>query len=337
MAEQELRKMRPMYVAQFLARKADDKTSVTTTEILDYLYETYQISADRKTIYRDIKMLRDQFGMDIQKEQYGQGYCLMSRQFELDDLKILAECVYAARFISEKRTEDLIDLLCELCSEQQEEILKRDLYSTERIKTTQDSTLRTISKIRQSIKINSSSRRCGCKISFKYLTHTIDNIHLSVEKHDGKVYTVSPYKLFLNDGEYYLLAYEDDSQEMRTYRIDRMSEVSVLDERISWKVRFLEDDTKNYLQQSFSMFGGELTKVSMCFDNSLLDTVLDKFGTGAVYEKVDDNHFTVTTKVNVSGQFFGWLCGFGTKAKLIGPEDTVEEFRAYMDEIRKLY
>ena len=134
MAGTEHKKSRPLYVANYLKQKSDADHWVTQKEILDYLYQEYEIMPDRKTIKRDIAMLRDEMGMDIEEESY-KGYRLLSREFELDDLKILAECVYAAKFISEERSKDLIDVLCDFCSENQAKRLKREIYLCDRIKT----------------------------------------------------------------------------------------------------------------------------------------------------------------------------------------------------------
>lgn len=328
MEEKELRKMRPLYVAKFIEQRADERHTVTANQIMDYLYSKYEISADRKTIYRDIAMLRDQFGMDIQTAEDTKGYYLMSRQFELDDLRILADCVYSARFISEERTEDLIDLLCELCSDHQGKLLRRDHRSVVRVKTDNNGTLRTINKIREAV--ISLDRK---KISFKYLSHVIENTHVTVEKDGGKAYMVSPIKMIVEGGQCYLMAWSDENLEVVPYRIDRMTDVQILDEKA--ENRYFRD--REYLEQSFNMQGGELTQVELRFENSLLDAVIDKFGTIVVYEKVDDEHFMVKTKVYVSDQFFGWLCGFGRKAKLMEPEETVERFRVYLNEIKEIY
>ena len=118
MSIQEMKKSRPLYIANYIREKSDEDHWVTQKQILDYLYEEFGIMPDRKTIKRDIAMLRDEMGMDIEEQPY-YGYRLLSREFELDDLKILIECVYAAKFISEDRTNDLIDVLCDFCSENQ--------------------------------------------------------------------------------------------------------------------------------------------------------------------------------------------------------------------------
>lgn len=334
MATSEYKKSRPLYIANYIRAKSDADHWVTQKEIMDYLYEEYEIMPDRKTIKRDIAMLRDEMGMDIEEESY-KGYRLLSREFELDDLKILAECVYAAKFISEERSKDLIDVLCDFCSENQAKRLKREVYLCDRIKTSENKTLRTINTIREAMEPQRwpSEFRRGRKITFRYMTHSIADVHKVINKHDGKLYTVSPYQLLINDGNYYLIGMADDVEELRTYRIDRIRDVSILDEhrdmRKEWSTR---RDMKTYIRQTFSMFGGEQMRVTIRFENSLLDTVIDKFGVGfgAEYQQDGEDHFYVTMEVEVSDQFFAWLCGFGVQAKIVVPENLVSKYRDYL-------
>lgn len=341
MAIQELSKSRPLYIANYLRAKSDADHWVSQKEILDYLYEEFGIMPDRKTIKRDIAMLRDEMGMDIEEQPY-YGYRLLSREFELDDLKILVECVHAAKFISEKRTEDLIDILCEFCSEPQAKKLKREVYMCERVKTTQNNTLYIINTIREAMEMQRwpDKFRRGRKITFRYMTHSIADVHKIIDKHNGKLYTVSPYQLLISDGNYYLIGMADDVEELRTYRIDRMRDVSILEEhrnlRKEWSTR---RDMKTYIRQTFAMFGGEQMKVTIRFENNLLDAVIDKFGVGfgAEYLPDGEGYFTVTTDVAVSDQFFAWVCGFGAKAKIVSPEQVTKAFRKHLEDIQKQY
>ena len=341
MATPEHKKSRPLYVANYLKKKSDNIQWVTQKDILDYLYEEYGIMPDRKTIKRDIAMLRDEMGMDIEEESY-KGYRLRSREFELDDLKILAECVYAAKFISEERSNDLIDVLCEFCSEKQAQKFKREVVLVDRVKTLESKTLYTINAIREAMEPQRwpSEFLRGRKISFHYTTHSITDVHKLIDKHDGKQYKVSPYKLAINDGNYYMIGMEDEAQDLRTYRIDRMRDVRVLDEKQNKKLEWTaRKDMKAYMRQTFSMFAGEKIAVEILFDNSLLDMVIDKFGVGFGAEYIPDgeNHFVVTTNVSVSDQFYAWVCGFGTKAKIVAPEKVAQNFKKYLSDIANQY
>ena len=144
----------------------------------------------------------------------------------------------------------------------------------------------------------------------------------------------------INDGNYYLLGYADDIEAVRTYRIDRMRDVSLLDEhRDLYRDLSTHKNMKAYIRQTFSMFGGEQEKVTIRFENSLLDTVIDKFGVGfgAEYVPDEEDHFAVTTNVAVSDQFYAWICGFGTKAKIVAPGKVVKAFGKYLADIQQQY
>lgn len=183
------------------------------------------------------------------------------------------------------------------------------------MKTTQRGILNIISIIRAAMAERQDGKpHTPQKISFKYLKYDINNIPAQIEKHGGQVYKVSPFQLLLNEGNYYLLAFDDKSQEMRTYRIDRMKEVQVIEETREGEASFAALEMRTYVQRVFSMFDGERQRVSIQFDNALLDTAVERFGTGkdTFYISTSEHHFTVSTDVNISNQFFGWVCGFGT-------------------------
>lgn len=167
---------------------------------------------------------------------------------------------------------------------------------------------------------------------------SIREMSKQVERRHGARYTLSPFQLLINDGNYYLLAFDDYSQEMRTYRVDRMKDIRFTGEPRDGEEVFKQIDLKTYTKRVFSMYGGEQRLVEIRFINPLLDAVVDRFGTKDVqYAKVDDTHFSVTAKVEISDQFFGWILGFGKKAKLLYPADVIDQFRGYTDKIREMY
>lgn len=151
-------------------------------------------------------------------------------------------------------------------------------------------------------------------------------------------YTVSPFQLLINDGNYYLLAFDDYSKDLRAYRVDRMKDISFTSQPREGEEAFKKVDLKTYTKRVFSMFGGKQKLVTIRFINPLLDAVVDRFGTTDFqYAKVDDTHFSVSGYVEISDQFFGWLLGFGNKTKLLYPDDTIQELSDYLDKIRNLY
>lgn len=339
MPKSEKQKLKTLYVAKFFLENSDENHPVSAGDIIDYLETDCGITADRRSIYRDIAALRDDFGMDIEGGQGGR-YRLVSRDFHIDDLKILAECVRAAKFISDAKSNEIIESLESLCSIYEADQLKSEVFLVDRVKTTQKGTLNILSTINTAMarKLEGKPHEPQ-KISFKYLHYRIDDLHSSVDARKGTTRTVSPYHLILNDGYYYLLAFDDKHKEIRPFRVDRMKEVKLLDEPREGADAFAEIDMSQYARRVFGMFGGEKHRVTLRFTNDLLDAVIDRFGkTGDVmYQVVDSKHFSVIVEVETSPQFYGWLCGFGNKAKITQPLVVKKEFQEHVEKICRIY
>ena len=355
-------KVKPYVVLQYLLKNSDENNVVTAYDIIAFL-EKCGISAERRSIYRDIEeinkvslmletkdctiyeaeeMLLDDEDNELKLVVYDKakkGFYVRQRHFDLNDIRLLAESIYSAKFLTEGQAKRLVDVVCEFVSEKQAEKITHNAFLTDRVKTNNKSVLNNISIINEAMsKEIDGEKHTPEKISFKYLKYSIDDIGKQVERGHGAKYIVSPFQLLINDGNYYLLAYDDYSKDMRTYRVDRMKNVSFTGEPREGETAFKEIDLKTYTQRVFSMYGGEQKRVTLRFINPLLDTVVDRFGTaGVLYNKVDDRHFTVSAKVEISDQFFGWLLGFGKKVKVIAPDDITEQFKAYLDKIREMY
>lgn len=363
--KQNNQKLKPYLVLQYLLKNTDEDHLVSAYDIIDHL-EQCGITAERRSIYRDIDDINkimwlvenrendeelDIFDAEeaisaddsdeekiVVYDKKRKGFYVRQRHYDMNDVRLLAECVYSAKFLSEGQAKRLANVVCDLVSGYQAEKIRHDAFLTDRVKTPNKSVLNNIAIINDAM----SNRLDGEihepeKISFQYLKYSIKNVGQQVERHKGLKYTVSPYKLLINDSNYYLLAFDDYSQAMRTYRVDRMKNVSFTGVPRDGECVFREIDLKSYTKRAFSMFGGEEIMVRLAFDDSLLDAVVEKFGTDAIYVKTDDKHFEIHAKVAISEQFFGWILGFGEKVKLIAPDDALERFKAYIDNIRNMY
>lgn len=177
------------------------------------------------------------------------------------------------------------------------------------------------------------------KISFKYLKYTLNDRSTQVARGGGKDYIRSPYKLIINDGNYYLLAYDSEKGSMMTYRLDRMQGVEIVNQPRDGATSYDKIDMRTYTQRVFSMFGGEDKFVSIRFTNDLLDTAVERFGNGeeVFYRPDDKGHFVVSAHVEISKQFYAWVCGFYNKAKIINPPEVVEGMKNFLNEISNRY
>ena len=357
--KKDYQKLKPYLVMRYLLQKSDETHAVRVSEIIQYL-KGIGIYAERRSIYSDIEQInitmlmaeKDLFIEEAYEElkEYGdesryivynpnkKGYYVRERRFELDEIRLAAESIYASKFLTQRETDSLIDLICGFVSEHQARQIKHDVLLTDRVKTNNEYTFRNVSTINTAMSRRiDGEKHIPEKISFKYLKYTISDIKQQAERRQGARYFVSPYAL-LNDGNYYLLAFGDKEQEMRTYRVDRMRDIRLTSQPREGAEAFRAIDLTSYTQRVFSMYSGKQESVTIRFINPLLDTVIDRFGTSGVkYYKADDKHFNVLVNVEISDQFFGWICGFGNKAKIIDPLKVKEQFAEYIEKIKKLY
>nr|WP_295303657.1 WYL domain-containing protein [uncultured Blautia sp.] len=350
-------KMKPFLVYQYLLRHTDENHTITGEDICSAMTDIYDIEAERRGIYRDIDeinkaLIAFEEGISIEEaaewieddeslkkiifDKHQKGFCLRQRHYDYTDIQLLVESIYASKYLSESQAERLIKVLCEFVSEFQEKKIRHNAILTDRVKTNNSGVLNNIEKIDAAM--SKEDKHVPEKISFKYLKYSISNLNQQVERRHGSRYEVSPYALLINDGNYYLLAYNDYVKDLRTYRVDRMKDVKLLGVEREGKEIFNKINLKNYTQRVFSMFGGEQERITIQFINPLLDTVVDRFGKkGMLYNVVDDRHFSITAPIEISDQFYGWVLGFGNKAKILKPQKVVDGFTAYLDKVKKLY
>lgn len=344
MPKSEKQKLKIFYIADYLMRKtdADEKGrmshGVLLKDIRAYLKNEKGVEAEEHSIRRDIDLLRG--GKDVDFDpvldiQGGKGkpIYLGNRFLPFDDLEVIVECVASANFISRPEAEELIEKLKKLCSEHQAKGLTSEYIVTERPKYTEKKMLRYLRRVKNAIKNEH-------KISFIYTRTNPNNIKETENRRKGERYIVSPYKVVLSGGHHYLIGYDGKYHQIWPYRIDRMDKVNELDEPIEGKDKFDRMGISNYAKQTFGMFfGGNADRITIQFENSLLDAMLERFpkGPDTVYTKIDDKHFTVRTFIVESENFYGWVCGLGKKAIITAPDGTVERFKDYIKKIADNY
>ncbi len=327
MAGNARQKLKLLYLKQLLDTKTDETHGVTMEEILAYLSER-GITAERKSIYSDIEWLQ-QFGMDIAvKKSQRTEYMLLSRDFQLPELKLLVDAVGASKFITRKKSLDLIKKLEHLTSIHDAKELRRQVFVDNRVKNMNESIYYSLDAIHSAIAANK-------KLSFKYFDYSRE--HTRVLRRDGEAYTVSPLALIYKDENYYLAAWSDARKSIVNYRVDRMTEVSVMEEDRVQNSDTASFDPASYLNSQFSMYGGGRQKVEIMFHNSLSTVVIDRFGNELSMRPEDAEHFSVTVEVEVSPTFLSWIFMFGTKAYITSPTRVVEEFATMVRKVAESY
>lgn len=307
--------------------KTDESHSITGAKLIETLAAD-GIKAERKTIYDDIKTLCDS-GMDIEttKDGHSNAYYLAQRTFQDEELFVLADAVASCRFLTKKKSQELIKKIQSLTSDYKAKQLRRMFYVENRVKNFNEQIYYTINKIQAGI-FNET------EIRFKYTEFNPDK--KQVLKHGGEVYTVSPYSLVWENENYYLVCYCNKHEKICRYRVDRMVNV----ENTDTERRKASDEDKAEIanQQSvYGMYGGKLESVTMQFDNSLANAVIDKFGMNCHPHRNSENTFCLTADVQIAPTFWGWFFQFGTKARILAPENVVEQAAEYIEELGSCY
>ncbi len=329
MAKSYGQKMKLMYISKFLCENTDQDHTVTVNDIISHL-ESLGINAERKAIYDDLESLRT-FGFDIEtsKTKARTGYYIASRDFELSELKLLVDAVQGSRFITQKKSDILMRKLETLCSRYEAAELSRQTLMANRIKSMNESIYYNVDKLHSAIGQDKI-------ITFNYFDYDINKQR--VLRHDGRQYKVSPFALNWDDENYYLVAYDLDSKDIRHYRVDKMLSINITGATRIGKEEFKQVDVQRYSQRVFSMFAGKTQNVCLEFDESLCGAVIDRFGTDVMMRKSEnDSKVCVHCKVDVSPHFFGWLFSFGDKVKILTPSELEKEFCDYLEDVAKIY
>ena len=315
-------------LAQIMLEKTDDEHYITMPEIIDAL-GAYEISADRKSIYNDLRDL-EKFGIEVEGEQVGKGYHyhVISRPFELPELKLLVDAIQSSKFITERKTNALIGKLEKLVSKYDAMKLQRQVYVSGRIKTMNESIYYTVDAIHNAISENK-------KIRFQYFQW---NVKKEMElRHGGAWYHISPWGLSWDDENYYLVGYDSNVGQIKHYRVDKMIRIQMSEEDREGKEHFKKLDMADYAKKSFGMFGGKEQSVKLLVANELAGVIIDRFGSGVMMIPKDERYFIVNVQVHVSRQFLGWIFSLGEGIKIIGPDDVVEQMNQEIDRLMRQY
>lgn len=320
-------KLKIMYLMKILLEETDEDHDLTLNEIVEKL-KAYNVTAERKSLYSDIENLRT-FGLDIIGMQYGKTYHykVASRQFQLVELKLLVDAVQSSRFITEKKSDELIAKLESYASKYEAKKLARQVNVNGRVKTMNERIYYSVDKIHEALNEES-------QIKFQYFTWTADK---KMElKHGGAYYSVSPWALCWDDEKYYLVGYDNREYKIKHFRVDKMADVSVVYEEREGKEEFSKMQMSEYTNRLFGMFDGNLETVTLLCENHAANVIIDRFGTDIPLMKTDAEHFTVRVRVSVSKLFLSWIMAI-PGVKIVAPERTVDMMRSEIKRLQEMY
>ncbi len=303
----------------FLER-SDETHPLTMKELLNAL-AAHGISAERKSVYNDIETLRE-LGMDIQTVRGKTvGYYLKSREFELPELKLLVDAVRASKFITEKKSAQLIKKLASLANMHDRRALNRAVFVSNRVKSMNEDIYSTIDTIHDAIEND-------VDVTFKYFRWTPEK--KKELQRNGEPYRISPWTLVWDDSNYYLVGYDNDKEEIRHFRVDKMINASLTETKRSGGEAYKKYDITSYSGAVFGMFGGVTERVTLSCANRLANVMIDRFGKDVTVMKDGSDRFRISVNIAPSPIFLGWIISFGDEVNIVSPRHIVEK----LDELK---
>lgn len=324
MPKSDNQKLKILYILDYLEKNSREGSPVRAGELVQMLEREHQIHCDRKTVYSDIAALME-YGADIVSlPGKNGGYYIASRNFELPELKMLIDAVQSSRYLTERKSRELIQKLCQQCNEQDAKLLCRNVLVSGRVKSMNETIYYSVDAIQEAISQNR-------QITFRYFDWDLGG----KRKFREREYVASPYGLRQDSDNYYLLAYSP-RHGVTSYRVDRMTDITITKDPRTPCEALSGTKLNNHAAKLFQMYAGETTDVKMRFHKDLINVVVDRFGKDVMMIP-DGDFFTFTVPVAVSPMFLSWVIGFGSKAKILYPQSVAEQCKALCQEAMAQY
>lgn len=315
MANSGSNKLKTLLVYQYLMDETDENNQANASDIIKYLSD-HGVSSERKAIYKEIEALQEA-GYDVVKGE--KGYYMGSRLFEVAELKLLVDAIGSSKFISEKKSRDLLKKMGKLASKSEARLLSRQVVVPDRVKTENEKILYVIDVIYNCIDSNH-------KMTFQYEDWTIEK--KKVLRHNGELYKVSPEFLIRNDENYYMVAFDDKAKAIRHYRVDKMINAKELEEVREGKEEREALSKAEYAKKNAGMFSGREATVTLRAHKDIMGVLFDKYGTD-ITVRSDGDYIKARVTVAISPQFYGDITGIG--AVITAPKDEADKYREYLN------
>ncbi len=318
-------KIRLLRIAEILRDETDELHRITINEIIDLLLQRWGLDAYRITVQKDIEALINA-GYDIVTTRATQNkYYLASRSFEVPELKLLIDAVESSKFITQKKSGELVSKLLKLTSRHEAAKLKRNIAIADRIKPKNEYIYYYIDVVNEAI-------NTGKKIAFTYFSFASDKSRKL--KNEGEEYILSPYTLTWNGDCYYMVGWSEKHGKVATFRVDRIAEMPrILD--VSQIPRPQNYSIADFAEKAFRLFDGDRERVSLLCEEAAMNSVMDHFGDGVICIPQGDGRFSITVEVSLSPTFFAWIFQFGGAIKILSPDIATEKYKNMLDNCRE--
>lgn len=314
-------KIKVLYLWKILQEETDAEHGLTMAQILERLAE-YGVPAERKSIYDDVKALRE-FDIDVRTYQRNPvEYAIERRDFTLDELMLMVDAIQSCRSITERQAKALITNVKQLANNREQALLGRRIHVEGRIKSKSDSVLATVDMVHEAL-----FKRC--QLEFTYRKMGVDGKQF--ETREGRKHQVTPVAISYDNGFYYLTSWDEAHSGMAEYRLDRMACVHVLEDVPALRnseIAGYRFDTDKAVK--FGRFGGKEVTATLAAAPDKVEIITDRFGGAAQFMKPVSGEARAHVRVCKSEQFFGWVASMGKAVRIVAPKALVQEYKDYL-------
>ena len=306
-----------LFILNYLSQNTDMNHPVTSVD-LQKILEQNGLSGDSRAIRRRITMLREN-GYDIQvnvRNGVPTEYYYDMEDWEKPELRILIDAVASAQFLSQQKTNLLIEKLAALAGSQSVTELTPQVCVSAHVKAKNESILINLDRVSEAIRLRK-------KISFRMINYNTDK--QKIFRHDGEVYLLSPYSTVWKEDRYYVVGWSDKRECIVQHRLDRMEIPEVLEEDAHPVPS--DYNIQDYTDNITKMYGGSVMLVTLRCHKHLIDNIIDKFGESVIISNITETSFDATAKASVSGTFLSWVFQYAGEMVILSPEPVRKMYR----------
>ena len=320
------KKMLNMLILEILQKYSDENHALTQQEIIRLLKQNYAMECDRRSVKNNVLSLQE-MGYDISMEK---GYRLMSRDFDDSELRILIDSVLFSKSISTRQAKGLIEKLRNHASNYFNAKVSHVCNLPDLPRTVNKQAMYALDSINDAI----SEKR---KISFIYNEMGTD-FKLHPTREDP--YIVNPYQIVANNGRFYIIGNYDKYDNIIHFRVDKMTDVRILDEKAKpmKQIPELKDglNLPKHMAEHMYMFSGESIPVKLETPEDMMQELIDWFGNEVRVEKRGDNKIRARITCNAKAMRY-WALQYGPYVEVLEPKSLREQIRSDVTKMTEKY
>ena len=331
MAKKSNQKLKTLYVLDVLKKYSDEEHPLNAADIIKHLEEK-GVLAERKSVYDDVATL-EYYGADIIKTDTPKvGWFIGEKEFETPEIFLLCDAVQSAKFISAKKTRELINKLNSMLSVYESDRRNKGVFFSLSEKSGNEEIYYNIDKINKGIEENR-------QIKIKYFQRKFDKNR--AVSGVSKEMVINPYALCWQDDHYYLIGNYEKYDNLIHLRLDRIRSAELLHtkSRHFSEVSEYKDffDTAHYTEKLFGMFSGKTESVKLWCKRDITEQVLDRFGENIFITDVTEEGFKFKVDAVLSDALVTWIINYGDKLKVESPTVLKDMVKKRAREVLALY